>query len=91
MDPSVSADAVRASFEQSAPAYQSIPGLVRKHFLHAEDGGSGGGVYVWESRAAAEAWYTDTWVERVTAKFGPPQIDWFTSPVTVDADGVRSE
>lgn len=89
MDPSTPADAVRASFEASAPAYQSIAGLTRKHFLRAVDGSAGGGVYLWESREAADAWYTPEWIERVTQKFGPPQIDYFESPVTVDADGVR--
>ena len=89
MDPSMPADAVRSSFEASAPAYQAVPGLLRKHFLRAQDGTSGGGVYLWETRDAAEAWFTDVWTERVTQKFGPPHIDWFDSPVTVDADGVR--
>lgn len=88
MDPSTPADAVRASFEASAPAYQSVPGLARKHFLHAADGTEGGGVYLWESREAAEAWYTEAWIERVTQKFGAPVIDYFESPVTVDPDGI---
>lgn len=92
MDPSQPADAVRSSFEASAPAYQSIPGLTRKHFLRAEDGSEGGGVYLWENRAAAEAWYTDAWTERLTQKFGsPPVIEYFESPVTVDADGITVE
>jgi heme-degrading monooxygenase HmoA len=90
MDPDRSADDVRRSFEASAPAYQSIPGLLRKHFLRAEDGATGGGVYLWESRAAAEAWYTDEWIERIRGKFGPPTIDWFESPVTVDPDGITA-
>ena len=89
MDPSQPADAVRSSFEASAPAYQSVPGLVRKHFLRAEDGSEGGGVYLWDSRAAADAWYTDAWRERLTQKFGAaPAIEYFESPVTVDAGGV---
>jgi heme-degrading monooxygenase HmoA len=89
MDPSQSADAVRSSFEASAPAYQSIPGLLRKYFLRAEDGSEGGGVYLWTNRAAAEAWYTDAWRERLTQKFGAaPAIEYFDSPVTVDAGGV---
>lgn len=88
MDPTQPADAVRSSFEASAPAYQSIPGLTRKHFLRAEDGTAGGGVYLWESREAAEAWYTPEWVARVTQKFGPPDIQYFESPVTVDAGGI---
>lgn len=88
MDPAQPADAVRSSFEASAPAYQAVPGLMRKHFLRAEDGSAGGGVYLWESREAAEAWYTPEWVARVSQKFGVPQIDYFESPVTVDPEGI---
>jgi heme-degrading monooxygenase HmoA len=89
MDPSQPAEAVSSSFEASAPAYQNIAGLVRKHFVRAEDGSQGGGVYLWETREAADAWYTDTWRERLTQKFGAaPVIEFFDSPVTVDAGGV---
>ncbi len=89
IDPSQPAEAVRRAFEASAPAYQSVPGLVRKHFLRAEDGSQGGGVYLWESREPADAWYTDAWRERLTRKFGAaPVVEFFDSPVTVDATGI---
>ena len=33
-------------FEASAPSYQTVDGLLRKHYLLAEDGRSAGGVYL---------------------------------------------
>jgi hypothetical protein len=92
LSPSMSADDVRASFESSAPTYQKLPGLLRKHYLRAEDGSTGGGVYLWESRAAAEAVYDDAWRQRLTERFGAaPIVEYFESPVTVDPDRITVE
>src|SRR5262245_21920748 len=78
------ADATRR-FEGSAPKYQNLPGLVRKYYVVAEDGRRAGGVYLWESRQAAEAVYSGEWRERVTALYGgAPTITWFETPVIVD-------
>ena len=42
-------------------------------------------VYLWESRAAAEAVYNPSWLDRVTEAYGStPSIDWFDVPVVVD-------
>jgi hypothetical protein len=72
-------------FESSAPKYLALPGLLRKHYVLSEDGRSAGGVYLWESRAAAEAVYSGEWRERVAALYGAaPVITWFESPVGVD-------
>lgn len=72
-------------FHSSAPKYLDVPGLLRKHYVRSEDGRFAGGVYLWESRAAAEAVYSGEWRARVAALYGAePQIDWFDSPVTVD-------
>jgi hypothetical protein len=87
MDPSIPADDVRSSFRASAPNYASTAGLVRKHFLYAADRGEGGGVYVWESRVAADAFYDDAWFARMTAKFGAaPTVDLFENVATVAGD-----
>lgn len=92
LSPSLSADDVRASFEASAPSYQALPGLIRKHYLRAEDGSVGGGVYLWESRAAAEAVYDEAWLARLTERFGAaPSVEYFESPVTVDPDRITVE
>jgi hypothetical protein len=89
LDPPLSsADAV-ALFEASAPKYQNIPGLVRKHYLLGDGGHVGGGVYLWESRAAAEALYDDAWRAGLEARYGAaPTIELFESAVTVDPEHI---
>jgi hypothetical protein len=82
-------DEARAMFEASAPAYQNIDGLRRKHYLLAEDGRSAGGVYLWDSREQAEALYDDAWRQRLTARYGSePHVTFYDSQVTVDPSSI---
>ena len=82
-------DEARAMFEASAPSYQNVDGLLRKHYLLAEDGRSAGGVYLWDSREQAEALYDDSWRARVTARYGSqPQVTYYDSQVTVDPSSI---
>src|SRR5215475_220084 len=72
-------------FESSAPKYQNLKGLVRKYYLRSEDGRTAGGVYLWESRAAAEAVYNAEWRARVAQLYGSaPTISFFDTPGIVD-------
>lgn len=74
-----------AVFRSTAPKYLGRPGLVRKHYYLAESGDRAGGIYFWESRAAAEACYTADWKAMVAGKYGsPPDIAYAEVPVTVD-------
>lgn len=85
----MSLDAARAVFSASAPGYQNVPGLVRKHYLLAEGGTAAGGAYLWDSREQAEAFYDTAWSDRVTQRYGtPPVVEYFDSPVSVDADSI---
>lgn len=85
----LTSDEARALFEASAPNYQNVPGLLRKHFLLADDGRSAGGVYLWESRERAEALYDDTWRARLAARYGSqPQVTYYDSQVTVDPSSI---
>ncbi|HEY8553291.1 MAG TPA: hypothetical protein VIL43_01985 [Burkholderiales bacterium] len=44
-----------------------------------------GGVYLWNSRAEAEATFTDSWRAFVREKYGTdPAVTYFENPVTVD-------
>jgi hypothetical protein len=67
-----------------SPRFQTIPGLIRKQFLY--DGkGNGGGMYLWESREAAEACYKGPWKDAVAAiAQSEPTIAWFETAVIVD-------
>jgi hypothetical protein len=77
----------RRIFLSTAPKYRDVPGLVRKAYVLSEDGATAGGVYLWKSRADAEAMYTPTWRAFVREKYGSdPSIMFFESPVIVDND-----
>jgi hypothetical protein len=81
----VSLEEAARLFESTAPKYQNLPGLVRKYYLRAEDGRTAGGVYLWESKAAAEKVYSGEWRERVAKLYGnAPQVTYFDTPVIVD-------
>lgn len=70
-------------FEGSAPRYRKLPELVRKYYLFEE--GTGGGVYLWKSREAAERVYTAEWKRTIADRYGAePEILYFTTPVVVD-------
>ncbi len=75
----------RSIFLSTAPTYRGVPGLLRKHYVLSEDGGTAGGVYLWNSRAEAEAMYTASWRSFVRDKYGTePTVTYFDSPVVVD-------
>ena len=74
----------------TAPIYRGLAakGLIRKDYLNGESGT--GGVYLWESRAAAEAWFTEARIAELTERFGVrPRLTWYDTHVTVD--NVRGE
>lgn len=74
-----------AVFRSTAPKYLGKAGLRRKHYFLAESGDRAGGIYFWESKAAAEACYTREWQAMVTDKYGvAPEIVYGEVPVTVD-------
>jgi len=73
------------AFEQTAPKYLGLAGLVRKHYFVTEAGDRAGGIYLWTSKAHAQACYSPQWREMVTSKYGsPPEVVYVESPVIVD-------
>lgn len=81
------ADSTRmdAAFMGSADRYTTVPGLIRKYYLHSEDGITGGGAYLFESKEDAERLYTPEWHSNVRERYGQPaHIQYFRCPVVVD-------
>ena len=75
-----------ARLSSTAPKYQGLQGLIRKYYLRSEDGRRAGGVYLWETRAAAEAVYNGEWkrgASKQPLRLGA-EINWFDTPVIVD-------
>ncbi len=74
-----------AIFSGTAPRYLGKAGLVRKHYYVSEAGDRAGGIYLWQSKADAEACYTAEWKKMVAEKYGaPPEIFYAHVPITVD-------
>ena len=82
-----SPEAAKAAFEASRAALQGRAGPVRKYYLLSEDGRTGGGVYLFDSRADADRLYDDAWRAGIRERLGAePSIEYFESPVIVDND-----
>lgn len=81
--PSVDRAKVEAGIKASVPRYQKMPGLLKKYFTIGE--GSFGGVYLFETRAAAQAAFSDAWKAQVLTTYGaPPSVTYFDVPLVLD-------
>lgn len=79
----ITIDEARKLFEKNISLYERAPGLIAKHYVFG--GGKGGGIYFWESREAAERFYTPEWHKMIAEKYnGASEIEWLENPVTVD-------
>ncbi|MEI6485895.1 MAG: hypothetical protein WCO11_06460 [Sphingomonadales bacterium] len=77
-------DKLEGLFAASVGDYQGRAGLTRKYFTIGDDGRVGG-IYLWESRAAAEAWFNDAWKANVLKRWGAPaSVSYFDVPLVVD-------
>jgi len=74
-----------AGFEATAGIWKENPDLIRKNYLVDMENRTGGGVYLWNSRADAQKWHGDEFRTRVKAKYGSePRSQFFDTPVVVD-------
>ena len=85
LPPHIDSAACAAHFRAIAPGFRDVPGLIRKQFIYAENGWAGG-VYLWETRAAAEAFYTGPWLDGIRERYGMnPRIRFFETACITDS------
>jgi heme-degrading monooxygenase HmoA len=71
--------------EKARSAFEGMPELRLKLFTVDEDHNRATNVYVWESEAAANAFFTDELTERVTGLYGVrPRIEFVEIAAVVD-------
>lgn len=79
------AEQARTVFREGTGKFENMKGLIRKYFLLTEDGRSAASVYLWESRAPAEAFFTEAWKDFMVGKYGHrPTVTYYECPVVVD-------
>lgn len=57
---------VRATYEDRAPRYREVPGLLQKYYLRFTETGEHGAVYVWDSEESLKA-FNDSDLARTIA------------------------
>ena len=90
LSPGLEQSVVRKELEVVAPHFKTIPGLVRKYFLLADDGNTCGGVYLWDSMADARAFSEGPLRAMIRQKYSvDPQIDYYETPIIVEGNAPR--
>jgi len=85
MPAGVTAEQIHASFDDAAPKFRNVPGLVRKQFLRSKDCRTVGGVYLWNDEASARTFMTQRVAPMIREKFKvEPTIEFYDSPVIVE-------
>jgi hypothetical protein len=78
-------DAILAEARATIPRWRANPQLVRKHYLLGEDGTECAGLYVWRTRAAAEAAHDAAWRRAMEQRTGAaPVIRYFDLQMLLD-------
>ena len=81
LPPHIDLAACAAHFRAIAPGFRDV---IRKQFIYAEDGWAGG-VYLWQTRAAAEAFYSGPWLDGIRERYGTdPHIKFFETACITD-------
>lgn len=75
-------------FKSTAQRYLGMAGLIRKNYLFDPETGIGGGCYLFESQAAAEAIFNRQWRALIKDKYGAEpdlhflkRLSWWTMSV----------
>ena len=84
LPPDVDRQKAAETFQRIAPLYRDMEGLIHKYFCFSEEG-KGAGIYLWESREAAEKIYAGIWRERIRELYGvDPEIQYYEPLLIVD-------
>jgi putative monooxygenase ydhR len=85
LPPSIGLEECRKHFSSIAPSFMEIPGFLRKQFICMKEGGVAGGVYMWETREAAEKFYNGPWMKGIRERYGSePRISYFETVALAD-------
>jgi hypothetical protein len=83
--PNADWNAILSEARATIPRWRANAQLVRKHYLLSEDGAECAGLYIWPTRAAAEAAHDAAWRTAVAQRTGSmPTIRYFELQMLLD-------
>jgi len=78
-------DALKKKMLATAVKYEGLKNLTRKYYIMTDDQKQVGGIYLWESREAAEEWYNEAWYGAMTEAWGErPFVEYQDCMIVVD-------
>lgn len=78
-------DALKKKMLATAVKYEGLENLTRKYYVMSDDQKQVGGIYLWDSRKAAEDWYNDAWYSAMTEAWGErPFVEYQDCMIVVD-------
>jgi hypothetical protein len=82
---------VERKMRDAVPQYRQIPGLIFKIFSFARPDSEFGGIYLWQDRTTAQAWFGPAWYKRVRDERGvEPDVRMFDATRVFDrTSGVK--
>ena len=81
--PSIDRATLEAGIRRAVPDYRRVPGLLRKYFTAGAH--EFGGVYLFTTRAAAQAWFGPAWHARIAQAYhATATITYYDVPVVLD-------
>lgn len=84
LPPGLDRAALVEDMKKTIPVYQGCPGLIRKYIGIDRDDGYGLGIYLWEDRESADAYYRRA-LPKMKEQLGvEPEIRFLDTPVVVD-------
>jgi heme-degrading monooxygenase HmoA len=76
--------AIVSKMRDTTAQYEAISGLQYKAYTFRQQDSQFGGVYLWKDRAAAQAWFSPAWFERVRKERGVEGVvRYFDAPVVL--------
>ncbi|RVU36006.1 hypothetical protein EOI86_12225 [Hwanghaeella grinnelliae] len=76
-------DVVAISLKSADEIFRNVKGLRQKFYLNGDQGG--GGIYFFETREDAEAWFHDGWADWMESRFGArPTLALYDNHVVLD-------
>jgi diadenosine tetraphosphatase ApaH/serine/threonine PP2A family protein phosphatase len=83
--------ALLQQFRQAEATFRAVPQLIRKYFCYDEPAHTGHSVYLWESEAAARAFFDAAFVAHMRQKFGAtPELLFVDTLMVVDNEQGRT-
>jgi hypothetical protein len=82
--PGLDRAAVVEDIKSTIPVYRGCPGLIRKYIGIDLENGHGAGIYLWQDRASADAYYAIAMAKMKEQLGVEPEVTFLDTPVVVD-------